>query len=156
MSNPKYKRRVKLIKPGFQLKLIGAFVGMSALSFLLQVLILARSLGQTATQLPEGGSQLMAAMPDLLKHVLIFSFGLCLPLTCAVGVLVTFRIAGPIYRFEQYLDEVARGTAKGPCQIRKGDQLQELCDRINTATEPLWDRAPVRSVQDDHSLRPTG
>lgn len=155
-NTQKYKRRIKLIKPGIQLRLIGAFVGLSALSFLLQALVLARRLSDTATQLPEGGSQLMSVMPDLLKDVLIFSFGLCLPLTFAVGVLVTFRIAGPVYRFEKYLAQVARGEATGPCYIRKGDQLQDLCDQINAATESIRKRPAARPVHEERTLRPTG
>jgi hypothetical protein len=54
-----------------------------------------------------------------------------------VGVLSTFRIAGPIYRFEQYLRQVVKGEAEGPCRIRDGDELWDLCDLINQATAPL-------------------
>ena len=52
-------------------------------------------------------------------------------------MLVTFRIAGPIYRFEQYLAGIAEGRQLGPCRIREGDELVELCARINEATAPL-------------------
>ena len=55
----------------------------------------------------------------------------------AVGILVTFRVAGPVYRFEQHLGSLARGEDPGTCRIRKGDELQDLCASINAAVETL-------------------
>src|SRR5689334_24774257 len=34
------------------------------------------------------------------------------PLTFCVGVVVTFRFAGPIYRFEKYLESLVRGEQR--------------------------------------------
>jgi hypothetical protein len=131
------RRRIKLIKPRLQLKLIATFVGLAALAFLMQSMIVVLSLTQTAADIPEGGPYLMALLPGLPVQILLFSFGLLLPLIFAVGILVTFRIAGPVYRFEKFLQAVVRGDQIGPCKLRDGDELQELCDLINEATAPL-------------------
>jgi hypothetical protein len=132
-----YRRRIKLIKPKLQLKLVGVFVGLSALGFLLQSLHVGLRLSELAASVPEGGSYLMAVMPELPLEILLVSFGMLLPLTIAVGILVTFRIAGPVYRFEKYLQSVLRGEELGPCRIRKGDEFQELCELINQVTAAL-------------------
>jgi hypothetical protein len=132
-----YRRRIKLIKPRLQLKLVGVFVGLSALGFLLQSLHVGLRLSELAASLPEGGTYLMAVMPELPLEILLVSFGMLLPLTIAVGILVTFRIAGPVYRFEKYLEAVLRGEETGPCRIRKGDEFQELCELLNQATAGL-------------------
>lgn len=139
MAQPNFeKRRIKLIKPGLQLKLIGVFVGVSMLGFLMQTLVVWLRLTQTAEMLPESAGNALAGMlPMLPLEILLISFGMLLPFTFAIGILATFRIAGPIYRFEQYLKEVIQGTQVGPCRLRSGDELQELCDLINEATEPL-------------------
>jgi len=129
-----YKRRIKLIKPKLQMKLVGVFVGLSALGFLLQSLHVGLRLSELAANVPEGGTYLMAVMPELPIEILLVSFGMLLPLTIAVGILVTFRIAGPVYRFEKYLKSVIRGEEVGPCRIRKGDEFQELCELINEVT----------------------
>jgi len=129
-----HQRRIKLIKPRLQLKMIGVFVGLSALGFLLQSLHVGLRLSELSASMPEGGSYLMAVMPELPLEILLVSFGMLLPLTIAVGILVTFRIAGPVYRFEKYLKAVIRGEEVGPCRIRKGDEFQELCELINEAT----------------------
>jgi hypothetical protein len=132
-----YRRRIKLIKPRLQLKLVGVFVGLSALGFLMQSLHVGLRLSELAASIPEGGSYLMAVMPELPIEILLVSFGMLLPLTIAVGILVTFRIAGPVYRFEQYLKSVLRGEEVGPCRIRKGDEFQELCELLNQVTAAL-------------------
>lgn len=129
-----YRRRIKLIKPKLQLKMVGVFVGLSALGFLLQSLHVGLRLSELSASMPEGGPYLMAVMPELPLEILLVSFGMLLPLTIAVGILVTFRIAGPVYRFEKYLKAVIRGEEVGPCRIRKGDEFQELCELINQAT----------------------
>jgi len=149
------KRRIKLIKPRLQLRLVGVFVGLSTLSFLLQALLLGFCLSELATALPADGNYLMAAVPPMLTEVLLFSFGILLPLTVAVGVLVTFRIAGPVYRFEQHLSAIARGEDVPPCRIRQGDELWDLCHLINDATDALRRRheTPAVSALDDVPLR---
>ncbi len=136
-KNASERRRIRLIKPRLQLKLIGVFVGLSGLGFLMQSLHVGLRLAELAANVPSGGSQIMAVLPALPLEILAVSFGMLLPLTTAIGVIVTFRIAGPVYRFEHYLREVAEGTEIRPCKLRKGDELNELCEIINVVTEPI-------------------
>ena len=156
MAHKKYKRRIKIIKPKLQLKVVSIFVGLSALSVLLQSLLLANRLTELSTELPTGGQYLVDAVPHVLFEILLFTFGLLLPLIFAVGVLVTHRFAGPIYRFEQYLTQVIAGQQVGPCKIREGDELWELCELINQATEPLRRREVVRQDPEDVETKMLG
>ena len=147
----RHKRRRKLIKPKVQLKLVGAFVGISALGFLLQYILLAKELTELALDMPEGGSVLAAQAPTLLLTVLGTSFGILFPLTVAVGIVLTFRIAGPIYRFERYLESVARGEETGPCRIRRNDAQEghaESGDRGAEAHAECGDDPLARAVYD--------
>jgi hypothetical protein len=144
-----YKRRVKLIKPTLQLKLVGTFLGMTALTLLLQYMLVTAHLTDAATRMPDGGSYLMSILPEMMTKVLLLSFLVVLPLMFCVGVLTTFRIAGPVYHFEQYLAAVARGEETGPCRLRKGDELWDLCDRINEATAAL--RHPKLPLDEDRA-----
>ena len=144
------RRRIKLIKPGLQLRLTGVFLGLSGLGFLLQALHVGLRLSEVSGHLPHDGTFLMSMLPELPIEILLFSFGMLMPLTLAVGVLITFRIAGPIYRFEQFLQAVKSGKQIGPCKLRTGDELQELCQLINEVTEPLRQsvREPVGAESD--------
>lgn len=155
-AKPRERRKIKLIKPNIQLRLIGLFVGLSSLGFLMQSLHVGLRLSELAGSIPEGGTYLMAMLPALPIEILLFSFGMLLPLTIALGIVVTFRIAGPIYRFEQYLKQVARGEAVGPCKLRNGDQLQELCALINEVTEPLRAKRVPSQEPEEQELREAG
>jgi signal transduction histidine kinase len=83
---------------------------------------------------------LMDAIPEVLIQSLLLTFCVVLPLIFLVGVLLTFRIAGPVYRFETYLSQILRGENPGECRLRKGDELNELCGLINQVTLPLREK----------------
>ena len=138
MANPhKHKRRVKLIKPRLQFKLIGGFVGLSALALILQSLLLGLRLSQLSGELPNDGAYVSENTPGMIVELLVFSFGLLLPLSVAVGILLTFRIAGPVYRLEKFCESVTSGERPGDVRLRDGDELVELAQHINAATAPL-------------------
>jgi len=141
------RRSRKLVKPGIQLRLAGTFAGLSILCLLMQWLTFSSLLSQAAQSLPVGGDYMLDLLPGLLFRSLLISMVVALPLTLLVGVHATHRLTGPIYRFESYLREVARGTQLGPCKIREGDAFSELCAQINAATEPVRRRALADSAE---------
>ena len=121
----KYKRRIKLIRPRLQLKLTGWFLSVTVIGLLLQYMLFGYFLTQLALQLPGQGGYLVAQADGMLLKALGLTAVLVLPLTVAVGILVTFRVAGPVYRFEQHLGSLARGEDPGTCSIRKGDVVMD-------------------------------
>lgn len=133
----KYKRRIKLIQPRLQLKLILCFLGVSALSLALQFILFTTTLTSVAADLPQDGSYLLEHVPDYVSWILVVSCAVLLPLTFCVGVLVTFRVAGPLHRFEMFLKAIAAGQKPADCRIRKTDDLQDFCRLLNEATAPL-------------------
>ena len=140
----KQPRRLKLVRPGLQLRLILVFAGMSALCLTLQYILFTSILASAATKLPHDGMLLLDEATDLLVAGFLASFGLLLPLTFVVGVLSSHRFAGPIFRFEAYLREVLDGKAVDPCVLRDGDELVDLCGLINEATVHLRERNEIR------------
>ncbi len=136
MTRP-YRRRKKLIKPRLQLRLTGIFVGLTALSLLLQFVLFTNVLHETAVSLPNDGPILLDEINRITSRILLISFLVFLPLTLSIGILTTFHIAGPVYRFEQFLSAVIRGERPKDFRLRSGDQLTELAALINTATRPL-------------------
>ena len=139
----------KLIKPRLQLRIVVAFAAISLISILMQLLLMQSRIAELAATLPSGGDYVVDALPGTMGGILISSTLLVLPLVTSVGILMTFRVAGPIYRFETYLKQVARGESVGPCRIRKDDDLQELCEAINAALEV----ASERPSQEDNGER---
>ena len=81
--------------------------------------------------------ELFDEIPGALLISFAVAFLLLAPLSLAIGVLTTFRVLGPLYRFRMFLRQVADGTPPGPCKIRKTDELHDFCDLLNEVTEPL-------------------
>ena len=148
-----FHRRRKLIKARLQLKIVFTFIGIALLPLLLQTLLMGWFLIEAASGLPTGGSHLTAMVPGMLKRSLLFSTLFLLPLTTWVGILATFKFAGPVFRFETYLRKLARGEESEPCRIRDGDELVELCEAINEATEPLRSKAAGSAPQGEAADR---
>lgn len=139
-----YRRRRKIAKPRLQWKLISTIAGLVLLGLMLQHLVYLRELAQLAEGLPHDGERVLEKAPGLGLLAILQTVGLILPLTVLVGAVSTFRLAGPIYRFEKHLGAIARGEDPGPCRIRNGDELTELCDAINGAVKTL--RAQQRAA----------
>lgn len=148
MHQPNRRRR-KLIQPRLQLHLSATFAGISVFALVLQTLYFSSLLTDVSQDLGTAGNQLIDLAPGLLGRSVLFGVGVVVPLTIVVGVLVTFRIAGPLYRIETYLAGLGRGEETEPCRLRRGDRLHQLCRVMNEATEPLRRRnAERREAQD--------
>jgi hypothetical protein len=134
MNHP---RKIKLILPRLQIRMMVAFVCLSALALLLQYLLLISVLTRVASELPHDGLLLLDYLGPMLGQIFAISAGLLLPLTVCVGILATHRLAGPIYRFRIFLRQVIDGQRPADCKLRKGDELQDFCELLNQATAPL-------------------
>ncbi len=141
----KKTRSKKLIDSPFQLYLIGSFLGLTILALLFQFVLFANTMARLADDLPNDGELLLKASTSALVRTSLLSFFVALPATLSVGLLVTNRVAGPLYRFRSYLRDLRSGEASGPCTIRKGDQLQDLCDEINATGEALRQQGSKRT-----------
>lgn len=148
----KFKRRIKLVDPKLQIQLTMTFVGLSALGLVMQFILFQSSLSQLSAELPNDGNQVMEAVNGILPGVFGITMLVILPLTYAVGVLSTFRIAGPVYRLKLFLREIREKGYEEPCRLRDGDKLQDLADEISETVEFLIDhqqRPPQESERCD-------
>lgn len=134
---PAYRRHFRIIRPTLQMRLVLTFIGISAFALLLQYILFVRFAVELVAERASSDGLPLDDIGSRLMQVFAISFFLMLPLTFVVGVLATHKFAGPIYRFEQYLKQVAAGEKPADCKLRKGDDLQSLCTLINQATEPL-------------------
>jgi len=131
------KRRIKLIQPRLQLRLVAVFFGLTLLALALQLMVFLKALSDIAEQLPADSGVLMDAAPTLVWQSSALALLVVVPLVVFVGILVTFRVAGPVYRLEMHLKRLIAGEDPGVCRLRKGDELQNLCALMNSATEEL-------------------
>jgi len=60
--------------------------------------------------------------------------------TMVVFILLSHRIAGPLYRFEKIINEIGAGDLTKRISLRKTDQLIELKEALNILMESLDQR----------------
>ena len=155
------RRRQKLVEPGLQLKVIGTFVVLAGISAVLQALVLIHALGAFAGESGSQGAPPVNQVRSLVIEHLVIGLAICVPIFVVVGTFVTFRVAGPAYRFRRYLEDLARDGYSGPCVIRRGDEFQDLCAALNLAIErlragdaPSASRAPEPEPERESALEP--
>lgn len=153
-----HSRKKKLIRPGLQLRLVLTFLCAAALSVQAQAIMLAFTLSRLADYMPSDGARVLEQLPEFIVENVLLGLAILVPVTLGVGLFATFRIAGPIYRFEQFLRAVRDGQQVEPCRLRKGDELMDLCELLNEVTAPLRARAAGRAPNPDpsalHSVAP--
>jgi hypothetical protein len=134
----RYKRRLlRLVQPRLQVRLMLAFGAVAAIGLLLQYLLFTLVLTRAAEGLPRDGLLLLDQLGEVLLTILLGSFLVLLPVVGLVGILATHRWAGPLFRFERFLKELAAGERPPDIRLRDGDELTGFADLLNRVTAPL-------------------
>ncbi len=139
------RRKKKLIEPRIQWRFALIFLTTSALAALVQALVLCYLMMRVADDLPHDGVALKSQLVDILGSSLLATVLVLVPLTLSVGIAAMHKVVGPLYRFRIYLTQLAEGEAPQPCRIRQTDELQDFCELLNRATEPLRRAESVRA-----------
>jgi methyl-accepting chemotaxis protein len=92
----------------------------------------------------EENSMSLRAQSQLIEHqyvvfaIVIVSALLLLVLGVGLaGVVVTHKVAGPVFKMKRLLGELAKGHFRVVARLRKGDELQHFFDAFNAAAEQL-------------------
>ena len=59
------------------------------------------------------------------------------PLFIFIGVRISHRIAGPIYRIDKHLDSMLQGDYSHTLTLRKNDELKSIASRLSTLCKKL-------------------
>ena len=128
------QRRTIFIKTGFQLKLIFStfffFCG-GCFLFLLALALLATDSSPLTSQLPDDST---IAPLLLVKHYLagnwiLFAIGGIVLIISSI--ILSHRVAGPLYRFEHTLDLMNQGDLQATIKLRDKDEGKPLAEKIN-------------------------
>lgn len=68
---------------------------------------------------------------------ILFSMALITPLVAIVGIYISHKIAGPIYRMEKFLTDMSSGNLTTRIVLRQGDELVGLADKMNELSSNL-------------------
>ena len=147
------KRRQYYIKKDFQTRFIIKFVLILVVGGILSVLLTFMNNQDTLTAV-YANSKLsvqntsLAIMPSVVFTTLITTLALGV-VAVVVTLLVSHKIAGPMFRFEKDINRIALGDLKSRIHIRKGDQFQELAVSLNDMIQSLANRVlSIRGMAD--------
>lgn len=134
-----YKRKQYLVAKKFQLKYIGLILLLVFLTGILcsyvvyytSMLLLGDKL---ANVYPQGR---LISIVNMVNSRILLSLLLVTPLVVVIGIYASHRIAGPIYRIEKFLNDMASGELSERLTLRRNDELVSLADGINRVGESL-------------------
>lgn len=146
MHQPKrsHQRKTHLIKKDFQINLIirfclillGGVVFSTAVLYFFSQGTLTSSFQNSRLIIQKTGS---AILPAVLYTNLI-TLGLISAVTVFVTLFISHKIAGPIYRFEKEMKNIALGNLNNKISLRKNDQIREIAESLNQMAGSLHEK----------------
>lgn len=137
MAHEKKMRIKKLVDRRLQLKLTSWFLLFAVLALGLQYVLTVNAMTELAlTPHADRAAAYDAAVTASLR-ILGVCLAVTLPAVMALGIMATFRLVGPIMAFRRFLQQVVAGERPADLRLRRGDELMDVCELLNRATEPL-------------------
>ncbi len=135
------KRKQVFVKKDFQLRfvlkfcflILGGVVVSTGLLFLLSQNSLTSAFNHSRLVIKSTG---FAILPAVIYTNLI-ALGLITLATIFVTLIVSHKIAGPMFRFEKELSEIGEGNLTKKIVLRKEDQMVEMAGCLNRMVENL-------------------
>lgn len=132
------RRKVFLINPRLQYSFLGFSLLMSLISiavFYLATLYLFWNFEQTgySVGIPEGHIffRFIADQRSLMNTILLIAAPIITLVTCYIGIKLSHRVAGPIYRMTKHLEELNEKGESKEVKFRENDYFLELQDEFN-------------------------
>lgn len=134
-------RRNYLINKSFQKEFVVKFCSIVVVGSILFGLVLYVFSKNTLTTSFENSRLIVKSTADYLLPGLLFGIVIVAGLT-AIGasmvvILMTHRVAGPVYRFEKFIREFAGGRVVPDLKIRKKDEFQSMAVSLNKMTDDI-------------------
>lgn len=150
MQHRTWRRRNYFIRKEFQGKFVLRFFLTILIGAVLFTVIFSLFSANTITVTYEDSVLKIDKTPRALFVELVRAYGVYIFLIglgiSLVSVFLSHRIAGPVYRLEKTIEEVAKGNLALRITLRRKDELKELATSINGMMSTLSDR--IRDVKD--------
>ncbi|MEW6086858.1 MAG: methyl-accepting chemotaxis protein [bacterium] len=137
----KTKRSNYFIKKAFQLKFISIFLALIIIGSLFLGWTVYRMTNQAlARTFYQSHIQIRSTWEIIFPAVAVATL-LAIFISGAVSTIIVLvfshKIAGPLYRFEKTLEEIAKGDFTIKTKFRETDELELLADKLNLFTSEL-------------------
>jgi len=146
-----YKRRKLFIKKDYQLKFILKFCLILLTGALLSTCLLFLLSHGTLTSTFRHSRLVVENTAFAILPAVLWTNVITLVLITLAAViiilLISHKIAGPMFRFEKDLSEIGEGNLVKRISLRKKDQFTDLSDSLNRMTESLHSK--VAAIADE-------
>ena len=142
-----YKRRQVYIKKGFQFKFMLRFCLVILVGAVISTaLLLALSQGTLTSSFQDSRLVIRETSTAILPAVLytnLITLGLITLASILVTLFVSHKIAGPLYRFELEINQIAEGDLTRKIHLRQNDQITDIAKCLNKMTGSLNNKLGV-------------
>jgi len=136
---PRFKRKQYIIAKRFQLKYAGVILSLMFITagccayivYYTAMILLGEKL---ANVYPQGH---LAAIMNLVNFRILVSMLVVSPIVVCLGIYLSHKIAGPLFRIERVLDDMSKGDLSERIRLRKGDEMVSLANSVNRLTDSL-------------------
>ena len=87
--------------------------------------------------IPEAISSSLIPALNRVNTILIIAIPLVFLIMFLLSIFISHKIAGPLYRLEKELKEIAKGDFSRKIKLRPNDELQEIAEGINELLDHL-------------------
>lgn len=129
-DQPKFNRRTIFIKKNLQIR----YMMLMIMSVLCGLAIMTFELTATLNDLFDKYPVLVQPIYDQFLPVaasFFYKIAIYLLFVVIISAILSHKMAGPVYRFEQTCKAIAKGDYSQRVHLRKGDQMMELQDEFN-------------------------
>lgn len=142
----KVRRLIYIVDPKFQIKfsLLLCFVVFISIALFFHPLI-SGVLDNLAIKYPQVSTEVNALKDQSIKLLILWEIAFIL-ITFVSCIIMTHRIAGPVYKLKRYLMNIRNGVIDGKLEFRAGDYLHDLADEVNLTVDSIQSRFQQDSV----------
>lgn len=146
---PKFKRKQYIVSTRFQMRYVGQILLLVFLTAVLCSYVVYYtsmiSLGEKLSNVyPQGR---LVSIVKAVNFRILLSIIFVSPLVALIGIFLSHKIAGPIYRMERFVETMRAGDLTGKLALRQGDELIALANGIDALNEQLRAKTTERKQQ---------
>ena len=138
-DSSQFKRRTIFIKKNLQLR----YMLLIVVSVLCGLAIMTLELTATISDLFDAYPVLMQPIYDEFIPIIsdfFYKIAIYVLFVVLISAILSHKMAGPVYRFEQTCKAIAKGDFSQRIHLRKGDQFTELQDEFNKMMDVIEHR----------------
>lgn len=86
---------------------------------------------------PEAIAESLIPALEKVNMILLITLPIIFVVMLLLAIIISHRIAGPIYRLEKELAEISKGDYSRRIKLRSRDELQEIAEGVNSLLDVL-------------------